>query len=372
MRLVIRTSYGAASVDTKSLQTPSALTPQAGDALAFSEATYTFAPHPLLPASSGEPYAMEGAEAVVYQMRRQPDGALFALKAPKPAYRSPRAIAVTAALARLADEATHEATSGFAAARRVCLTRGAHPDALARWPAFEYATLMPWLTGRNWSSMLLDRQASQAYTAEQALALATSLATALRRLETIGGAHTDLAGDNLILTADGLGVELIDLEGVYLPGLPRPPRVSQGTAGYQPRFLAHPLIAKGWRWPWRHRATAPTDDLWRPDGDRFAAAILLTELLTWADANVRAATPIGAESLFQPDELGWAPSGVARAERRTKGAGDATPDGARLAAVWGALRAIHPPLLALLERAWAARGLGDCPAIGEWAQALAH
>jgi len=338
------------------------------------DATYAFVPHPLLPAASGEPYAMEGAEAVVYQLRRQSDGALFALKAPKPAYYTPRAIAVTQALSRLADEATRDATPGFTVARRVCLTRDAYPDALARWPQLEYATLMPWIAGRSWTSLLLDRQASQTYTAEQALALATTLATALWWLEGLRGAHTDLAGDNLILTADGRGVELIDLEGVYFPGLPRPPRASQGTAGYQPRFLTSVARGAGWRrWPWRQRRTPPTDDLWRPEGDRFAAAILLTELLCWADVHVRAVTPIGAESLFQPGELGQAVERAASAERAespTDATGRAASSRALLDAVRGDLRATYPPLLSLFGRAWAAPGLRECPEVGEWALAL--
>ncbi len=344
----------------KSLITPDPLTPRAGDSLILNDATYTFTPHPLLPAATGEPYAMEGAEAVVYQLRRAADGALFALKALKPAYRGPRAIAVTQALNRLADDAAHDATPGFAVARRVCLTRDAHPDALTRWPSLEYAALMPWVMGRSWASLLLDRHASQSYSPTQARALGATLATALCWLEALHGAHTDLAGDNLILTDDttsGRGIELLDLEGVYLPGLPRPHHTSQGTAGYQPRFVAptaRNASRRGWR---RWRATTP-GDLWRPEGDRFAAAILLTELLVWADPAVRAATPVAAESLFQSGELGQ----TAR--------NDLPPASDKLGAVRAALGSIHPPLLALFDRVWAARSLRECPAVGEWALML--
>jgi len=347
-------------------------TPSAHDSLSLDGATYHFTPHPMLPAATREPYVMEGAEAVVYQARREADGALFALKAPKPAYRTHRAVVVTEALARLADAAARDAAPGFAVARRVCLTRATHPDALARWPALEYAALMPWVAGQSWASLLLDRYASQAYTADRARTLATALATALWRLEGFGAAHTDLAGDNLILTPDGHGVELLDLEGAYLPDLPRPDRVSVGTAGYQlPVHAQAPTGAGRRRWRWRQTG-AMSDDLWRPEGDRFAAAILLVELIVWADPAVRAATPVGAESLFQPGELGQT-SRAGRADGASvavSGAYGPTRLSNRLAVVRAALDAAHPPLLELFERAWAASDLRDCPGLGEWALAL--
>ncbi len=303
---------------------------------------YTFTPHPALPATSGEVYALEGGEATVYQLQQVGSGRLFALKVPKPTYRSARALAVTHALASLA------AIPGFAAANRRCLTGESDPALIARWPDLEYALLMPWLLGRSWADLLLDRLASAAYTRSHALTLARSLAQSLAQLETLGGAHTDLAGDNLLLSpevADGSRVELIDLEGVYLPGLPRPPVASQGTLGYRPPWLGHmPRRRFGW-------GARSEDDLWGPLGDRYAGAMLLTELLVWCEGAVRLHTPAGAEALFQMQAAHDEHSILLKAIRLAL-------------AVWGV------PIRDLFHRAWAARRLADCPPLSEWAAAL--
>ncbi|HLY31700.1 MAG TPA: hypothetical protein VKQ36_11785, partial [Ktedonobacterales bacterium] len=128
--------------------------------------TYAFRPHPTLTPSLGEVYALVGGEATIYQLRQVGSGALFALKIPRPVYCTARAVTVTQALARLI------AIPGFAAARRRCLTRASDPLLIAQWSALEYATLAPWIAGRSWADLLLDRAASETYTREQALTLA--------------------------------------------------------------------------------------------------------------------------------------------------------------------------------------------------------
>jgi hypothetical protein len=63
-------------------------------------------------------------------------------------------------------------------------------------------------------------------------------------------------------------VELLDLEGVYISGIPSPKRLSHGSPGYQ-----HCRLGR--------------QGQWSPYGDRFAGAILLTEMLTWWNPVVR-------------------------------------------------------------------------------------
>jgi hypothetical protein len=79
-------------------------------------------------------------------------------------------------------------------------------------------------------------------------------------------------------------IELLDLEGLYIPNQPPPKKRSYGSPGYQHRH------------PGRF-------GLWSPYGDRFAGAILLTEMLTWWNPLVRGVTPLNASTLFLPEEL---------------------------------------------------------------------
>jgi hypothetical protein len=193
---------------------------------------------------------------------------------------------------------------------------------------------MPWIEGRTWAGLMLDRDYGSSHTLERAVDLARRTAHVLWSLEAYHLAHTDIAGANVILGArgDARTVELLDLEYLYSSSAPPPARFSTGTLGYQ-----HPHLGLRGQWD--------------PHGDRFAGAILLTELLVWADPAIRAATPAGAETLFQPFEL-----------QRT--------DFPRFEAVRDAVWAISPPALALFDQAWTAPDLASCPELSAWALAL--
>jgi len=120
-------------------------------------------------------------------------------------------------------------------------------------------------------------------------------------------------------------VELVDLEGLYAPGMTRPQELSSGSAGY-----AHKQAAGG---------------LWGPEADRFAGAVLLAEMLGWCDPLVVQAA--WGESYFDPAEMQ-----------------QETPHYRTLVAAlerhWGS------SVARLLERAWHSDSLLDCPTFGEW------
>jgi hypothetical protein len=295
------------------------------DQLTINGVTYRVAEHPAAP---GFPYGQEGRAGIVYQLLPSPTGraaggeGAAALKVFKPRFRSPALLTQAQRLAPFA------ALPGLAACQRTILSPTHHPDLLRQHPDLTYAALMPWIAGPTWLDVLL---AKQPLPAQQALALAHSLAETLTRMEEHGIAHCDLSAANLILPllAGGSGIALVDLEGLFAPGLSQPQTLSSGSAGY-----AHAQAAAG---------------LWSPNADRFAGAVLLAEMLGWCAPEVTQAA--WGESYFDPQEM--------------------QQDSARYQALLAALQRHWGDAVArLFARAWHSETLADCPTFGEWLVAL--
>jgi serine/threonine protein kinase len=330
-----------------------------------------FVPHPLFPYDSEAVFVLEGGEALIYQVRyvaRQAQfsartdptkhattsqfmkpnfigarhntlengaalaqhdvmtNSLYALKVMKPTYRSEH----IARVAEMVGRSAH--IPGFYLHNRICLTMTDYPDLITSHPDLEYAVLMPWLTGKTWSGFMLDRATSANYTLQQASALAMTIAKLLRNLESAHLAHSDIAGGNILLSPDLQRLQLLDIEGLYIPGVPQPPFCSQGTPSYQ------------------HHNPGPQGQ-WCPEGDRFAGAILLAEMLTWWNPRVRAVVADQADTLFQPAELQT----------------DSSP---RLKEVRKTLFSMHADLLALFDQAWVSYSLTECPNFISWYSTL--
>jgi hypothetical protein len=295
------------------------------DQLTINGVTYRVAEHPAAP---GFPYGQEGRAGIVYQLLPSPTGraaggeGAAALKVFKPRFRSPALLTQAEKLAAFAH------LPGLQAAHRIVLTRAQHPDLIQQHPDLIYAALMPWIAGPTWLDVLL---AKQPLPAQQALTLARSLAEALEAMELRGIAHCDLSAANLILPllAGGSGIALVDLEGLFAPGLSQPQTLSSGSAGY-----AHAQAAAG---------------LWSPNADRFAGAVLLAEMLGWCAPEVTQAA--WGESYFDPQEM--------------------QQDSARYQALLAALQRHWGDAVArLFARAWHSKTLADCPTFGEWLVAL--
>jgi len=223
---------------------------------------------------------------------------------------------------------------GLQVARRTVLTSQRDAELLRREPDLTYAVLMPWVEGPTWQEVLLEKRP---LTPQRALALAHALAEILSQMEQHGIAHCDLSGPNVLLPAltpafspggrgaRGEEVALVDLEGLYAPGLGRPEALSSGSAGYAYREAA--------------------GGLWGPQADRFAGAVLLAEMLGWCDPDVVQAA--WGESYFEPAEM----------QRET----------ARYQTLAAALARWRGEGVArLFERAWRSESLLDCPTFGEW------
>lgn len=300
--------------------------PFLGMHLTIGDRCLEFVPHPLFSEDSEAVFILEGSEAFIYQVRDVKTKVSYALKVIKPLYRSKH----IARVAELLRRSPH--IPGFYLHDRICLTRTEHADLVKTYPDLEYAIFMPWLTGKTWTGLMQDPAASAHYTRQQACALAALVANLLRNLESLHLAHTDIAGGNILLSPDLQHIQLLDLEGLYMPGVPPPSFCSQGSPGYQHRHLG----ARG---------------QWCPEGDRFAGAMLLTELLTWWNPRVRAYVADHAETLFQPAELQATDSPLWLEVRNT---------------LWS----IHPDLSALFDRAWSSSSLTTCPDLSSWSALL--
>ncbi len=284
---------------------------------------YRFFPHRLIHHGV---YEVPREQATTYKLMRIDDQTLWALKIFHGNDGDKRSLQVTNALKRLQN------LPGLFAAQRICLTKALYPELIARYPALEYAVLMPWIMGITWAGFMDDPDCAY-YTREQALQLALTTAQVLWNLEMHQLAHTDIAGDNVIVLTTKR-IELIDLEGCYLPELPPPAQRSRGWQGYQ-----HPHLDQRGNY--------------RADGDRFAGAMLLTAMLTWWNSLVRAATPEDYDALFQQHSQ----ESEAARERRLK-------------IVRHTLLGISPSLSQLFEQAWSSSDLSQCPDFATWAICL--
>ena len=305
--------------------------PNPNDELTIGGEVYRVAEHPAAP---GIAHGQEGRAGIVYHLLPvgQVANLSYALKVFKPRFRLPFLVSQAEKLALYAD------LPGLTACRRVVLTPSRHASLLRQHPDLAYAVLMPWIEGPNWQEFLLNEQP---LTVEQSLLLARSLAEVLLAMEERGLAHCDLSGPNVMLPAlanppapfgrgaGGEGVELVDLEGFYAPGMIQPQALSSGSAGY-----AHRQAAGG---------------LWGPEADRFAGAVLLAEMLGWCDPAVVAQA--WGESYFEPGEM------QADCERYRLLEGS-------LVRNWG------DGVAHLFRRAWKSDALADCPTFGEWLVAL--
>ncbi len=347
--------------------------PNPNETLTIDGITYRIAEHPAAP---GIAYGQEGRAGIVYCLEAltpspgpaghplplsrsagEGEGARgegvrvrAALKVFKPRFRLPYLVSQAERIAPFA------ALPGLAACRRTVLTPSRHADLLRQHPDLTYAVLMPWIEGPTWQEVLLDRQP---FSPEQSLALARGLAGTLVRMEEQGIAHCDLSAPNVMLPALALTptpvapspsptewergrgwpagpgegvrgeVQLVDLEGLYAPGMVRPQELSSGSMGY-----AHHQAAGG---------------LWQPEADRFAGAVLLAEMLGFCDP--QAVQAAWGESYFDPAEM----------QRDTP----------RYQTLLASLRRNWGERVAgLFQRAWASDTLADCPTFGEWLVAL--
>ncbi len=291
--------------------------PSPGLTITIDKRVFRVAEHPLAP-GMGMSYGQEGRRAVVYQLLAE-SGDKYALKVFKARFRIPRMVAVSETLEPYAS------LEGMQACRRTVLTASRHRELLSEHPELAYAVLMPWVDGQTWQEILLS---DEPVSSERSLKRAQSSADLLVRLEERGLAHCDLSGPNLIIQP-GDRPGLVDLEEMYGPGFQEPKEIPAGSPGY-----AHKSAPRG---------------IWSDEADRFAGAVLLTEMLCWHDPAVREAA--WGESYFAPKDM--------------------QTENQRLDVLRGSLETYYSSrILDLFNQAWRSDSLRDCPTFAEWAVAI--
>jgi hypothetical protein len=284
---------------------------------------FVFQEHPGTPGLP-MPFASTGGRATVYQVKDL-KGTPFGLKVFDRAFRQPRVAESCVKLRRLAS------FEGLTAAERRCVEPGS--PILQVYPNLEYAVLMPWLPGQTWADILLGASRGGApYDRNTAIQLCLRFLKVLKNLEANNIAHTDISAGNVMFRRPSNQTELLDLEDVYMVGAQEPEQIHKtfGTPNYQ---------------------HARKQDTWRPTGDRYAAAVLASEILVLSNDDIaRSVTEIGAyQGNFESPE----------AHQRFEGASR-----------WLAREA--PTFSSMLQRAWMAKSLDECPSISELEQSISE
>ncbi len=299
-----------------------AFQPNVGDVLLIDDVPYHIGEHPAAP---GMPYGQEGRQAIVYQLVA-PGGEKRALKVFKPKFCNPSLVTLAGRLAAFGE------LPGMQVCHRGVLTPQRHPALLRQYPDLLYAVIMPWIEGPTWMEVMLaqDTPGWPSPTPAQCLVLARSFLEILAAMEQRGVAHCDLSGPNVLLPAlaGGEGAALVDVEGLYGPGLDRPEPFASGTSGYAPRH-------------------AP-EGLWQAKADRFAGAILIAEMLAWCDPAIRAAAY--GETYFEQHEM--------------------QRDGRRYRVLLASLRQWGNGIVRLFEQVWWSDAIDGCASFGQWLLAL--
>jgi hypothetical protein len=250
--------------------THGAFNPAVDTELQLSSGLYRVCEHP---AVRGQAFVQEGRAGKVFQLTN--GSSKIALKIFHPPFRDPSLVEVAEALRGLSG------VPGLQVCAFDVLHSRNSPDLVNRYPDLVYAMVMPWIDGPTWTETVLS---AQEIAPDRCLTLALALVDTLVLMEQRKVAHADLSGANLIIPGLLSGtarypIELVDIEGVFTTQRNRPDVTPGGSPGY-----AHFL------------SSAPT--AWGPKSDRFAGALLISEILSWWDAEVRERA--AGETFFEP------------------------------------------------------------------------
>ena len=266
-------------------------------------------------------YAESGKEGTVYKVLKSREQ--YALKVFYPQYRDKRLLENTDKLSRFKD------LEGFRVAKRTVITPDGYPDLLKKYPELTYAVLMPWIDGTVWGNLMLETDPS--LQPENYFQIAHGLTKVVSSLELQGLAHCDLSSNNFIIAKSPAGIQLIDIEDMYAPDMPRPiPDVSYGSIGYRTKWIAE----KG---------------LWGPESDRFSLAVLCSEIIAWPSPEIQE-NKSGSTSFFEEEEIGENSDRYRLMVSHLAGQSDELPE--------------------LLERAWFSNEFAECPTVIEWRDAI--
>ena len=291
--------------------------PQPGQQIKIGTVIYTFTPHPVVPSMV---FGQEGRKAVVYQVKN--NGSLYALKVFKPKYQDPSLVETCRHLGTIT-------VPGMEVCLRSCITRAIMTDLLNQYPEMEYAIFMPWIQGSTWFDVIVS---GTALSLDACKMIARNTAQVLLELEKRSLSHCDVAGGNVVVDTMTGKVSFIDVEDMYGPDLPEPKAFPQGTEGYQHKV-----------------SRTNTKGQWCAAGDRFSAAVLLSEMLVWYNPKIRQCA----------DEEHFFPDGELQ-----------DPQSANYNLMLTDLGSVSKRAAELFDQAWLSKTLEECSQLSEWAKVL--
>ncbi len=196
------------------------------------------------------------------------------------------------------------------------------------------SVLMPWIRGYTWHDVIVGYQQGKKLVSldkSECFKLAYSTIKVLSNLESNRLAHCDIASGNIIFDVSKNMVELIDVEDMYCSDSRKPKQVPSGSAGYK-----HPNSIDG---------------IWFPEGDRFAGAVLICEMLTWHNPAIK--KMITDDTFFSNNELGQY---IEKYELVYKELANSYSQG----------------LADLFQSAWFSETIQSCPALSDWLSAFSQ
>ena len=204
-------------------------------------------------------------------------------------------------------------------------TSGYYNEELQLW--LHGAILVPQVSAPTWAA-LTDSIMAGGHELSRLVRLLTceKLSNLVGRLESSGLAHRDLSAQTVLIDPVNLEVHAIEWDTLYHSSLAPQPNSTSCTPGY-----IAPFMKPG------------TDATWRPHSDRFALAILNTEILLMKADAQRAAH---GGLLEQQDLYNLA--------------------GQTLSRVRNALQQAFPDAVKLLEQSLTASNFDQCPAPSDW------
>ena len=224
-----------------------------------------------------------GSSATVYKLKRIEDNESFALKVFRPEYQD--------AYSQESYDFLQKKLSDIPAfawvSQRQRLSATTHATLVAKHPELRNAILMPWIDYPTVSDIRNElrnqKKPSTSTSQNRCLKLAQILADTLCMLEKEGLAHGNISNSNVLVNWELSDLHVIDIEDMFHATLKRPITVSAskgGTPSY--RF--------------RDNFTS-----WHHASDRFAGAILISELLTLDQPDCQEQS--AEDSYFTQDDL---------------------------------------------------------------------
>lgn len=213
---------------------------------------------------------------------------------------------------------------GLSAANRKLLSKAHYPELIRKHKDLENAILMPWVHGLTWNNYLAKRSP---LSVDKGLKLAKELSSLLSKFEQRKLAHCDISSKNVVFNGKEGSIQLVDIEEMYGEDFFPPEKTPAGSPGYAPKWV----LDRG---------------LWQKEADRYAAGLILSEMIVWSDKQVRKAS--AGESFFNPQEVGLKEGGE-RFELMKK-----------------ALKEVNPQISDLFEQTWFATRIKECPTLENW------